>query len=142
MHRFLVALLIITFSFSIECARADDPSGLWRTEGRAYQYRIQRCGELWCVHLAWVADNVLDTENPDPTKRTRRVIGIRVVSDGASDGENSWRGNGYWYGNGNTYAGFAELIDNNTLKAWGCIFGSIICVSTNLYRITQVGSQE
>jgi uncharacterized protein (DUF2147 family) len=135
MRRLLGALTVATSLFAVDLARADDPTGLWRTEASTYQYRIARCGDVWCVYLAWVAENVRDEQNPDPAKRDRWVIGIVVVADGKPDGTNRWKGNGYWIRNGNTYAGYAELVNNDTLKVSGCIFGGVVCGSTNLYRL-------
>ena len=135
MKRLLGALTVATSLFAVDVARADDPTGLWRTEASAYQYRIARCGDAWCVYLAWVAENVRDEQNPEPAQRDRWVIGIIVVADGKSDGTNRWKGNGYWFRNGNTYAGYAELVDNNTLKVSGCILGGVVCGSSNLYRL-------
>ena len=139
MKKFLSLVAGAASLIVVNLARADvdvSPAGVWRTEGRAYHYRIARCGEFWCVFLAWAADNVLDTENPDPALRNRRIIGIRVVGDAIADGENRWKGTGYWYGNGNTYTGYVELIDKNTLRAWGCV--GMACVNTNLYRLNPI----
>jgi uncharacterized protein (DUF2147 family) len=135
MKRMLLPLTAAVLVGVTTLARAQDPTGLWRTKAGTYQYRIEPCGKALCVFLAWVADNVRDVNNPDPAKRDRRVIGTIVVADGAPDGPNRWKGHGYWFRNGNTYAGTAELIDSNTLKASGCILGGLICGSTNLYRV-------
>ena len=142
MKRLLGVLTVATSLFAVDLARADDPSGLWRTEAATYQYRIARCDDAWCVYLAWVAENVRDEQNSDPAKRNRWVIGIIVVADGKSDGTNRWKGNGYWFRNGNTYAGYAELVNNNTLKVSGCILGGVVCGSTNLYRSSKYPPAE
>jgi uncharacterized protein (DUF2147 family) len=135
MRRLIGALTIATSLFAVDLARADDPTGLWRTEASTYQYRIARCGDAWCVYLARVAKNVRDEQNPDPAKRDRWGIGTIVVADGKSDGTNRWKGNGYWFRNGNTYGGYAELVNNNTFKVSGCILGGVVCGNTNLYRL-------
>jgi uncharacterized protein (DUF2147 family) len=135
MKGILLPLIATALAYGTNLARAEDPTGLWRTQDGTYQYRIEHCDKTLCVFLAWVADNVRDVNNPDPAKQNRRVIGIPLVTDGAPDGPNRWKGHGYWFRNGNTYAGSTELVDNHTLKVSGCILGGLICGSTTLYRM-------
>jgi uncharacterized protein (DUF2147 family) len=70
MKRLLGALTVATSLFAVDLARADEPAGLWRTEAGTYQYRIARCGDAWCVYLAWVAEMSGTNKIPIPPSET------------------------------------------------------------------------
>ena len=116
-------------------ARAADPSGVWITKDGRSHISVYPCGPSYCgsvVRLAepYEADGSpkTDTNNPDPAKRRRPLIGLRILHDMAMvEGKQRWRGTIYNPEDGDTYAGSIE-IKGERLEVEGCV-AIIICQS-------------
>lgn len=112
-------------------ASAADPTGLWLTQEGDAQVRIAKCGQGYCGALAWLRDPrdpatgkpVLDDKNPDPTKRSRPLLGTTIVIDfrPSPDGQEKWRGRFYNADDGNLYDGSIALADPSHLAVQGCL---------------------
>jgi uncharacterized protein (DUF2147 family) len=134
------ALGLLAFAavlLACEPAGAGDPTGLWRSESGLSRYRVRYCGQGICVKIDWIVEGpeVRDVNNPDPALRSRRVMGIDIISKSKPAGKDRWTGEIYNFKNGQTYIGKAELIDRNHLRVAGCVLGGLICISQNLYRL-------
>ena len=69
-----------------------------------------------------------DTENPDPARRNRPLIGMRILHDMAPvAGEQRWEGNIYNPEDGKRYSG-SIAIRGDKLEVEGCVF-LVICQS-------------
>jgi uncharacterized protein (DUF2147 family) len=68
-----------------------------------------------------------DTLNPDPTLRSRPLVGLDIFSGFTYDGDGKWSG-GFIYdpNSGKTYRGKLRLVDTNTLEVRGFIGISLI----------------
>ncbi len=92
-----LAVLVISTTALAE-ARAPSPVGVWATEGNKSHIRIYRCGEFMCGKIVWLdrapsRGPAYDRENPDPSKRDRPLLGLRVLSQlRASDTPREWTG--------------------------------------------------
>lgn len=128
MHSFCAAVLTVVFFTGGAVAQAAEPTGLWLTEGGDARIRIAKCGKSLCGTIKGIKDAIdpktgkppVDESNPDPAKRNRRIVGIRISSM-ASDGRGGWVGDIYNSDDGQTYAGKVSLRDANTLKVEGCV---------------------
>lgn len=122
-------------ALSVTSANARDPTGMWHTEGRLAKVLIDKCAEDLCGTIIALKDPIdpttgrpqTDTENEDPAKRNRPVVGIQVVIGMKPDGANKWSGQLYNAEDGKTYSGNLRLNDANTLKVQGCIMGGLLC---------------
>ncbi|HTT99458.1 MAG TPA: DUF2147 domain-containing protein [Rhizomicrobium sp.] len=100
--------------------------GLWATAKNNGRVRIEPCGEALCGRV--VDGNQLhanaqqmDVKNPDPSKRTRHVKGLMILT-GYTGGPERWEG-------GNVYDpqtgdqssdSTLTLVSPDTLKVRGC----------------------
>src|SRR5512135_145852 len=102
---------------------AADPIGTWFTAGNRSQVRIARCGnDALCGGIVWLKDpnnpNTgkpwTDIHNPDPAKRTRPLIGVRIVLDlTTSNTPDKWQGQAYNADDGRTYSGYLTMTGPN-----------------------------
>lgn len=132
------ALVVVAgMMFLSDGAFALDPIGTWYTAGNRSQVRIGHCGgEALCGGIVWLKDPNdpktgkpwTDIHNPDPAKRTRPLIGVRIVLDlTTSNAPGKWQGQVYNADDGRTYSGYLTMTGANTLELKGCVFGGIIC---------------
>lgn len=137
------AFCLATFaSATIAPAFAADPLGTWYTAGKESQVRISHCGNAICGALVWLkvpndpktGKPQTDTENSDPAKRNRPLLGVEIVLGMKSDGTpNQWKGQVYNAKDGNTYTGYFTLTGANTAELKGCAMG-FICKSQTWTR--------
>jgi uncharacterized protein (DUF2147 family) len=126
------AVLAIPFA----SASAAGPNGNWFTQGSTATVRIASCGSAICgtiIKLKEPNDPAtgkpkLDKHNTDASKRSRPVVGIRIVLGMKPSGTpNKWTGQVYNAEDGKTYSGSLTLQNANTIKLEGCVLGGLIC---------------
>ena len=86
--------------------------GQWLTEGEKAVVEIFRSEDRYCGKIVWLKEpknpdgsEVLDTENPDPAKRSRTVLGLNLVWGFRYDENQGWvDGSIYDPDNGKTYS--------------------------------------
>ncbi|MBC2776844.1 DUF2147 domain-containing protein [Parasphingopyxis marina] len=109
-------------------------TGRWLTEDRRAIIRIAPCGGAICGYIQQVLREMPDADqrdenNPDPALRSRRIIGMPVLTGFRLDG-NRWRhGEIYDPEDGRNYSARMELNANGSLSVTGCVLGGIICQS-------------
>ena len=89
---------------------AAEPTGIWNNEQGTI--RVSDCGGALCATIASVKQPTdaqtgkpkTDTHNPDPSKRTRPLVGVQVFNGMRPQGPNKW-GGGRLYNpeDGNSY---------------------------------------
>jgi len=102
--------------------------GQWLTEGDKAVVEIFRCEDRYCGKIVWLKEptnpdgsEVLDTENPDPSKRNRTVLGLNLVWGFRYDENQGWvDGSIYDPDNGKTYSCKMNL-EGDTLKVRGYV---------------------
>ena len=140
----IVAGSIAAMVFWSDGAFAADPIGTWYTAGNRSQVRIAHCGGgALCGGIVWLKDPNdpktakpwTDINNPDPAKRTRPLIGVRIVLDlTPSSAPDKWQGQVYNADDGRTYSGYLTMTGANALELKGCVFGGLICKSETWTR--------
>jgi len=91
---------------------ADEILGEWLTDKDEAIVEIYRRGELYCGKIVWLKEprnpdgtEKMDTQNPEPSKKDRPVIGLVMVWGFRYDGDGSWvDGRIYDPDNGKTYS--------------------------------------
>ena len=111
-------------AFIPSAAPAADASviGDWLVKDGYANIRIDNCGgKMWGI-VVWEKAPGLDTENPDPAKRTRPTLGMPVLM-GLSPAKEpgKWSGEIYNSNNGKMYSASISLADENTLDLEGCL---------------------
>jgi uncharacterized protein (DUF2147 family) len=98
--------------------------------------RIAPCGAELCGNVAWIKEGAptVDVNNPDPTKRSRPLLGSAVLLSLKPSGANQWTGSLYDAEDGRTYTGKLTVIDERHVKVAGCVLGGLLCQSQTWTR--------
>lgn len=120
---------------------ADGAKGTWRLSNGKVTVKVSPCGEGLCgrvVALRKPRDDKgrprLDKENPNPSLRSRPVIGLTILSNMRASGEGTWSGTIYNPDDGNTYSSSMQLLGPSTMKVNGCVAG-VFCKSMKFIRV-------
>lgn len=112
-----------------------DILGVWKTEKGEAKVEIFMCGERFCGRIIWLKNPVytdsrdgdigapvIDRKNPDPTLRSRPVLGLRILEGFIPEGGSNW-GNGTCYDpmSGHTYRGKMHLVSPDRLELRGYV---------------------
>jgi len=127
MHPFrATATVVFVLAVTLGFASAAEPTGTWLTQNADAHIHIAHCGKALCGTVVWLKEAIdpatgkppVDAKNPDPGKRNRRIIGLRIFAMTA-DGQGDWSGAIYNSDDGQTYAG--KLVLRGTqLEVHGC----------------------
>lgn len=106
-----------------EAPRADAITGVWKTKSGGY-IQIYDTGDSYAGKIVGSVDGQprYDTENPDPDKRGRRLLGVTLLHGLEYEGDLTW-GDGEIYApdSGETYSAQATLIAPDKLEVRGYI---------------------
>ena len=125
--RATVAVLALTIVLIASRASAEEIIGTWLTANSDAHIRVMKCGKSLCGSVAWLRDAVdaktgqppVDDKNPNPTLRSRKILGIRIfVMD--QDNTGAWVGGIYNSDDGQTYKGRLAPRGENELEVQGC----------------------
>jgi uncharacterized protein (DUF2147 family) len=136
MIRFSPTLTTSAFLTALVCASpvlAGDATGTWTTEGGKSRVRITACGSNICGAIVWLQEPntekgtpKLDGNNPEPTKRTRPLIGLQIILPMQPDGPDRWAGSIYNPEDGKTYSASFALSGDKEANLKGCV-AMILC---------------
>lgn len=129
---FIALLLSVTTAFG---ADSSGILGIWRTEMDESKVEIFMCGEKICGKIVWlksplftdsrdgeVGTPLTDFKNPNPARKSRPILGLRVLEGFTPVGGNTWgRGTCYDPKSGNTYRGKIYLVAPDRLELRGYI---------------------
>jgi len=105
---------------------ASSINGNWVTQEGDAIIKIGKCGNTVCGRIIKYlvtppkGVNQRDTNNPNPKLRSRKILGIAVLTGFKSDG-NVWRGRAYDPKTGKSYRSVVNLQSRSMLKVQGCI---------------------
>ena len=120
-------------------AASPEPMGTWLTQNADARIRIARCGKAMCGTVVWIKHPIddatgkppVDSKNPDPRKRNRKILGLRIFAMTA-DGQGDWLGAIYNSDDGQTYAG-KLVLQGAQLEVHGC--AGALCGSETWRRV-------
>lgn len=130
----LLAALLATPLAGAGTAQAQDVAGTWLTEGGTSRVRISPCGSARCGTIVWTVAEARDVNNPDPARKARNLVGVRMISDAKPDG-GTWTGQLYNPLDGRTYTGKMRLKGPGQLELSGCVLGGLICKSQTWSKV-------
>jgi uncharacterized protein (DUF2147 family) len=115
-------------------AYAGNPEGTWVSEDGGLKVRLSDCGGELCGRVVWLNEPVdratgkpkTDKLNPDPAKRSRPLIGLKVVKGFKPIGKDEWAGMIYNADDGHSYRAYLKVEDARTARLQGCVF-TILC---------------
>lgn len=112
------------------------PIGDWLVREGYANIRIDDCdGKLWGI-VVWEKAPGFDTENTDPAKKGRPLLGTPVLLGLVPQGPNKWSGEIYNSQNGKMYSANISVTDENTLELEGCLFPNFLCQAQKWTRVT------
>lgn len=123
----LVLTLLAPFGVALSAAQAAEPvTGRWVTEEKDAVVAIAACGKAMCgtIDRFLVAPpqglDQRDVNNPEPKLRTRRLLGMPILTSFVADGD-LWRGRIYDPKSGKSYRSIIRRKGPNVLEVKGCI---------------------
>lgn len=135
-HRILLALLLM-LALPAAVAAAPAVEGRWLTDDGSAVIEIAPCGREMCGRIARVlaaGPDVprADVNNPDRARRTRPLVGLRILW-GFAPAAASWDGGrAYDPKSGNSYDASLRLNTDGSLRVTGCVL--VICRSRRWTR--------
>jgi uncharacterized protein (DUF2147 family) len=125
--RAAAAVLALLFVISAVPASAEELVGTWLTQQGDAHIRVAKCGKAMCGTIAWLRDAVdaktgqppVDDKNPDPGKRSRKILGIRIFAM-EQDNTGAWTGGIYNSDDGQIYKGRLVPRGDSELEVQGC----------------------
>jgi uncharacterized protein (DUF2147 family) len=127
LRRAAAIILASLFAAAIQQANAAEPTGTWLTQQGDAHIRVTKCGAAMCGTITWLKDAVdsatgqppVDSRNPNPALRNRKVLGIRIFAM-APDGSGNYAGTIYNTDDGQTYQAKLMLRGAEQLEVQGC----------------------
>lgn len=140
--------------FVLDPNRVPDPiEGIWRTLELS-EVTIMLCEQGFCgllskivvpsegltpdeyaAAMAMPVESFTDVRNPDPTLRTRPMLGLQILTLLPSSKPNIYDGEIYNPQDGNVYSGYVEMLGPDAIKLNGCVLYNIICQGQDWVRV-------
>ena len=125
--RIAALVLALLLALAAAPARADEPVGTWVTQQGDAHIKLAKCGKSLCATVAWLKDPIdaktgrapVDSNNPDPAKRSRKILGMRIFSM-EPDGNGAFTGDIYNADDGKMYKGRLVPRGADDLEVQGC----------------------
>jgi uncharacterized protein (DUF2147 family) len=133
---FMCCAMILFLAAAAFASSPDDILGVWNNEEKDAKIEIFKCGEGYCGRIVWLREPdyptgstegksgtpKLDRNNPDPSLRTKPVMGLEIVRDFVFSGDGLWtKGTVYDPKNGKIYSGKMTLVSATRLDLRGFI---------------------
>jgi uncharacterized protein (DUF2147 family) len=133
--RLIVAPLLASALFALPAAAhaAEPITGQWFTKDARAIVTIAPCGSKVCGRITQAlkrkpGETGLDAKNPNPALRSRKIVGLQILSDFVDSGSD-WRGQIYSPEAGKDYRSILKKLPDGSLQVQGCI--SFICQTQN-----------
>ena len=117
-------------------ALAATPEGTWLSQDGGTKVHLSKCGGKLCGTVVWLNHPIdpatgrpkTDKHNPDPAKRARPLIGLKIASGLAPSGPNQWSGLIYNADDGRVYQASFKVEGPSVAKVQGCVL-ALLCKS-------------
>ena len=122
---FRPTLTLVLFTIATPALAAIPVTGKWVTAGKDSVVEIAPCGQKLCGKVAKLLKPSpngppIDRNNPNPTLKSRPLIGLPILSDFVEAGA-QWSGTIYDPRNGKSYRSNVARNPDGTLKVQGCV---------------------
>ncbi len=103
------------------------PPGIWLWDDGRAAVQFHPCGDALCGRIVWLrqeaaanASPLLDTKNPDPALRGRRVCGLDYITDVKKTSGGDWKnGRVYDFNGGASYSLDIDSVDTHKVRMRG-----------------------
>ncbi|GMN03484.1 DUF2147 domain-containing protein [Erythrobacter sp. MTPC3] len=120
------AAALVLAVLAVPALATDSVEGRWITAEKDAVVSIGKCGSSTCGRITRFlvpppgGPDQRDINNPDPKLKTRKLLGLPVLSGFTADSD-EWRGRIYDPKTGKSYRSILRRRDTNTLEVKGCI---------------------
>ena len=127
MKKILIPLVIAASCFILPISllagyTSDSALGTWLVPKGDAKITVYQCGDKICGKISWLkTPNDLDDKNPDPAKRTNKLLGMNILWNFTFNGSEWVGGQIYDPDSGDTYKCKMWLNGNDQLKVKGFI---------------------
>lgn len=130
-----LCLAVALIASACGAAWAAEPSGEWQVRDGSARIRIEPCANaLWGI-ISWTRyPGGTDSQNPDPAKRSRSIIGVPILRNMKQIGPGRWEGQVYDARSGKIYSANMTLVNDDVLRVEGCVLGGVFCDGENWTR--------
>jgi uncharacterized protein (DUF2147 family) len=126
-RRAAAVVLASLVAAAIQSAHAAEPTGTWLTQQGDAHIRVAKCGAAMCGTITWLKEAIdsatgqppVDSKNPNPALRNRKVLGIRIFAM-QPDGSGNYAGPIYNTDDGQTYQAKLTLRSAEQMEVQGC----------------------
>jgi uncharacterized protein (DUF2147 family) len=131
----LLWVLLVVLAPSASAQKAENAIGVWLNPENGSNVEFYRCGAGLCGKIVKVNDGqVRDSNNPDPAKRERPIVGLLILEGARQTGDNRWAGTLYNRENGKTYSGSVTVKSKDALELSGCVL-AVLCKTVTWKRV-------
>lgn len=128
LFRCLLLPLLAVFAIVLSpAAKAASPEGLWLVEDQTGRIKIQKCGGQMWGFVGWQKAPKNDTENPNPARHGKPLVGTPILIGMKPVGEDRYEGDIYNPRNGKVYKSKMVVLPSGKLQIKGCVLGGLIC---------------
>lgn len=125
MKQFIISFLMVLAPLST--AFAQDVVGRWKLDDGSAIVEVYKSGDAFNGKIVWLAEPdgpdgkpATDTNNPDKALRSRKLLGLNMLSGLKKSGKEYSGGTIYDPGNGKTYY-CSMTVEGNVLKVRGSL---------------------
>lgn len=118
--------------------------GYWMDSHGEVILEVGSCGQAKCARVAWLrlpngpdGKPLLDYRNSDPALQKRPVCGLEVITGFAKQPDGTWGGGTVYVSDlGQSFSGYAEILNANQVNVRGYVFLPIFGESEVWSRVT------
>ena len=140
---FVFAIIATLLGAAPALAQMAEPLGVWLTEKGDARVKVSKCGNGICGVVVWLKEPIdratgqpqVDDKNPNPSLRSRPVIGISLFIGMFPSASGRWSGQIYNADDGGTYVSHVTFAGDDALRVEGCV--GIICGGETWTRIAR-----
>ncbi|WP_083469043.1 DUF2147 domain-containing protein [Methylobacterium variabile] len=143
-HTLRVSVTLVSVGLSLTSAMAASETGVWLTEDGRARIRTERCGAnkaLLCGYIVWAQKTAsddgkpfVDVKNPDPSRRSRPLLGHQLLMGMSSTEDGHFLGKIYNASNGKSYDVEMWSEDPGRLNVRGCLLVAL-CQTQSWTRV-------
>lgn len=128
-----LAAIAIVVPFASGASAQERSLGVWRNPSNSVHVKIERCGPQMCGVVIWANEKAKADSRRGGTDP---LIGAQLFRDFYEERSGVWRGKVFVPDIGKTFSGTVTVMNNDTIRAKGCLVGNIACQTQVWSRVS------
>ena len=133
--------LPLALSAVAPAASAASPSGTWAMSNGKVTVKVANCGANLCARIVGLKEPIskidgkpkVDRENPNPSLRSRPLMGLSILKGMKPAGDGQWKGAIYNPDDGKTYSATVTQ-SGGSMKVKACVAG-VLCKTNTFVKV-------